>query len=273
MRDLHLKSGLAGGILAAVAVFYAAGALGASSKVVNSFPAPSAHSCGLAFGNGILFASDYETKAIYRLNPETGSALSSYVPSPLPDGSVYGLAFYGTRLWANAARRDRACLYRMRPATGSVVASYVIAGLSAAEGIAFYESYVYVANNSSPDFNIYKFRPATGTIVKSWPGGKWPGGLTVIKHPDTEEYVLLNSGTVDGWINVYGLEGQRYEGYQFKIAVACPEYQYRGDLAGRDGTHIFYASDYLDYIYELEINWLGGAVAPASLGRVKALFR
>ena len=273
MRGLPLGGELAGGVLVAVAIFCAAGALGASSRVVNSFPAPSAHPCGLAFGNGILFVSDYETKTIYRLNPETGSALSSYVPSPLPDGNVYGLAFYGTRLWANAARRDRACLYKMRPATGSVVASYVIAGLGAAEGIAFYGSYVYIGNNSPTDLYIYKFRPATGTIVKSWPGGKYPGGLTVITHPDTEENVLLNSGTVDGWVYVYNFEGRRYEGYAFKIAVTCPWYQYRGDLAGRDGTHIFYASDYLDHIYELEINWLGGAVAPTSLGSVKALFR
>jgi hypothetical protein len=273
MRGLPLGGELAGGILVAVAIFCAAVALAASSRVVNSFPAPSAHPCGLAFGNGILFVSDYETKTIYRLDPYTGSALSSYVPSPLPDGNLYGLAFYGTRLWANAARSDRACLYKMRPATGSVVASYVIAGLGAAEGIAFYESYVYVANNSPTDFYIYKFHPATGTIVKSWPGGKWPAGLTVITHPDTEENVLLNSGTVDGWVRVYDLEGRLYEGYAFKIAVACPEYQYRGDLAGRDGTHIFFASDYFDCIYELQIKWLGGGVAPISLGRVKALFK
>ncbi len=273
MRDLNSGGDLVRSVLVTVAVFCAAAALGVSSRVVNSFPAPSAHPCGLAFGNGILFVSDYETKTVYRLDPETGSALSSYVPSPLPDGNVYGLAFNGTHLWANAARRDSACLYKMRPATGSVVASYVISGLGAAEGMAFYESYAYVANNSPTDFYLYKFRPPTGTIDKSWPGGKWPGGLTVITLPENEEQVLLNSGTVDGWVYVYDLEGRRYGGYWFKIAVNCPEYQYRGDLAGKDGTHIFFASDYFDHIYELKIKGLGGAVAPASLGRVKALLR
>jgi DNA-binding beta-propeller fold protein YncE len=273
MRDLRSSGQLAEAVLVAVAVICASDALAFSSRVVNSFPAPSAHPCGLAFGNGILFVSDYETKTVYRLNPETGSALSSYVPAPLPDGNVYGLAFYDTRLWANAARGDQACLYKMRPATGSVIASYVVAGLGAAEGIAFYESYAYVANNSPTDFNVYKFHPATGTVVKSWPGGKWPGGLTVITLPEKEEQVLLNSGTVDGWVYVYGLEGQRYEGYQFKIAVTCPEFQYRGDLAGRDGNHIFFASDYFDRIYELKIKWSDPAVAPTSLGRVKSLFR
>jgi outer membrane protein assembly factor BamB len=250
-------------------------AIAANDKIINSFPAPSRNSYGLAYGNNILFVSDYESKAIYRLNPNTGSVLSSYVPTPQPAGKIPGLGFANKRLWCTGVQPDNTRLYRMRPATGSVEAHYAVPGIKAGDGTAVYGAYVYISDSSPVNYHVSKFHPVSGTIVKTWAGAKFPGGLTAITHLPTKNKVILNIGTVDGWVYIYGLNGERHEGEQFKIEVPCPELYFAGDLATRNDTHIFFASDYLDYIYELYIDWWAQErpVDPASLGSVKALFR
>jgi outer membrane protein assembly factor BamB len=256
-------------------IFMGPAARAANDKIINSFPAPSPNSYGLAYGNDILFVSDRESKAIYRLNPDTGSVLSSYKPTPQPAGKIPGLGFANKRLWCTGVQPDNTRLYRMRPATGSVEASYAVPGIKAGDGAAAYGAYVYVSDNSPVNHFVFKFHPASGTIVNTWAGAKFPGGLTAITHLPTNNKVVLNIGTVDGWVYIYGLDGYRYEGQQFNIDVPCPECHFTGDLATRNDTHIFFASDYFDYIYELYIDWWAQErpVDPASLGSVKALFR
>jgi hypothetical protein len=117
------------------------------------------------------------------------------------------------------------------------------------------------------------FDPASGTVVKSWCGAKFPGGLNVIKYPLNDTMLIMNLSTLDGYIVIFNLEGQLQQGMTFKIAPPCGS-DYRGDLATRNDTDIFFVSDYLDTIFELRIDWTPGwPVEPASLGRVKALFR
>lgn len=265
---------IAVGALLAANILIGPAAQAASDKIINSFPAPSPNSYGLAYGNNILFVSDCESKAIYRLNPDTGSVFSSYIPTPQPAGKIPGLGFANKRLWCTGVQPDNTRLYRMRPATGSVEASYAVTGIKAGDGAAAYGAYVYISDNSPVNYHVSTFHPASGTVVKTWAGAKFPGGLTAITHLPTKNKVVLNIGTVDGWVYIYGLNGERYEGEQFKIDAPCPDYYFNGDLATRDDTHIFFASDYFDYIYEFYIDWVAQeSVGPASLGSVKALFR
>jgi hypothetical protein len=253
----------------------APGAWAARDKIVNSFPSPTKTPYGLTYGGGILYLCDNVTMMIYRMNANTGSVMSSFIPSPKPSGRyMYGLAYSSGYLWANTGDPTR--LYKMVPASGSVVTSYTVSAISAGEGIAADASYVYFANNSSTDYYIYKFSPSSGTVVKSWTGGKYPSGMNIITHVPTSKQVVMNLGNVDGWVYIFDLDGTRHDGEQFKIDAPCPESFFTGDLATRDKTHIFFASSYLDIVYEHEIDWGGveePAVRPTSLGRIRTLFR
>ncbi len=248
----------------------------ARDKIIASYPTPTQYPSGLAFGGGVLYLAEFSTMRIYGLNPNTGSVISSFIPSPKPRGTfMYGLAYSSGYLWADTGDPTR--LYKIAPTTGSVVASYTAAGVSAGDGIAADADYVYVANNSATSFYIYKFSPTSGTVVKSWTGAKYPSGLNIITHVPTQKKVLMNLGNVDGWVCIFDLNGTRHEGEQFKIDAPCPETHFTGDLATRDNTHIFFASGYLKQIYEHEIDWGGKpeepGIAPASFGKIKALYR
>jgi outer membrane protein assembly factor BamB len=251
------------------------GARAARDKIINSFATPTGAPAGLTFGDGILYLGDFFSMRIYRMNPDTGSVISSFVPSPKPAGSfMYGLAYASGYLWADTGRQTR--LFKIAPSSGSVVASYTVGGITSCDGIAADASYVYVANNNVNAVYIYKYSPTGGSIVASWPGAKYPAGLNIITHVPTSKQVLMNLGNVDGWVYISDLNGVRHEGEQFKIDAPCPEGYFTGDLATRDKTHIFYACGYLKTVFEHEIDWGGQeeyAVAPTSFGRVKALFR
>ncbi len=251
------------------------GAWAARDKIIASYPTPTKYPSGLTFGGGVLYLGDFVTMMIYRLNPDNGSVMSSFIPSPKPRGTfMYGLAYSSNYLWAATGSPTR--LFKITPSAGSVVASYAVAGVSAGNGIAADASYVYVANNDFNGLYIYKFSPASGSVVDSWSGAKYPSGLNIITHVPTSKKVLMNLGNVDGWVYVFDLTGTRHEGEQFKIDAPCPTNQFVGDLATRDDTHIFFASTYLKQLFEHEIDWGGQeepAVAPASFGKVKALFR
>lgn len=251
------------------------GAHAARDKIINAFPTPTSSTTGLAFGGGTLYSCDFLTKYIYRMNPDTGSVISSFIPSPKPGGSfMYGLAYASGYLWADTGAPTR--LFKIDPTSGSVVASYAVSAISSCDGIAADADYIYVANNNANALLIYKFSPASGSVVASWAGAKYPAGLNLITHVPTSKPVLLNLGNVDGWVYIFGLTGVRHEGEQFKIDAPCPEGYFTGDLATRDKTHIFYACNYLKTVFEHEIDWGGQEefpVAPTSFGRIKALFR
>jgi hypothetical protein len=248
----------------------------ASDRIVASYATPTNRPYGLAYGDGILYLGDYVTKEIYRIDPDNGSVMSSFAPTPTPGGTLmYGLAYSSGYLWTTTTGNP-ARLFRIEPTGGSVVSSYSVTGVSAGNGLAADADYVYMANNNFPDYYIYKYSISGGSVVSSWNGAKYPDGLTVINHVPTSHNVLLNLGNIDGWVQIYDLDGTLHEGEQFLIDAPCPATHYVGDLATKDDTHIFFASDYLKVLYELEINWGGQeepAVEPVSFGRVKALFR
>lgn len=256
-----------------VAAWAPAGA--ASDKIVGSYASPTKYPYGLAYGAGTLYLADSVSMMIYRLDPDNGSVMGSFIPSPKPAGNfMYGLAYSSGYLWA--ATSSPARLFKISAAGGSVAASYGLSAAPAASGLGADATYVYVANNDIATTRVFKIRQSDGSIVASWPGAKYPDGATVIRHVPTGRNVVLNLGNVDGWVYIFELNGTRHDGEQFKIDAPCGESHYVGDLAMADSTHIFFASNYLKYIYEHEIDWGGQeehAVRPVSYGKIKALYR
>lgn len=253
----------------------AAPAWAARDKIVGSYPSPSKYPYGLAYGGGSLYVGDSVTMMIYRLDPDNGSIMGSFIPSPKPSGSLmYGLDYSSGYLWATS--RSPARLFKITAAGGSVVGSYGVSDSPASTGVAADANYIYVANNDAAKARVFKYRQADGSLVASWPGAKYPDGATVIRHVPTSRNVVLNLGNVDGWVYIFELNGTRHDGEQFKLDAPCGESNFVGDLATRNDTHIFFASNYLKYIYEHEIDWGGQeehAVHPFSFGKIKALYR
>jgi hypothetical protein len=262
-------------VAAALVAAAATSGWAAHDKIVASYASPTQYPYGLAFGAGTLYLADSVSMTVYRLNPDTGSTMSSFVPSPKPSGTfMYGLAYSSGYLWATTRSPTR--LFKITPADGSVVATYAVPAAAAATGLAADASYIYIANNNAVTTQVFKFNQASGSVVASWPGAKYPDGACVIKHVPTDRDVVLNLGNVDGWVYIFELNGVRHTGEQFKIDAPCGESHYVGDLATRDDTHIFFAANYLKYIYEHEIDWGGQeeyAVLPVSFGKIKALYR
>ncbi len=248
----------------------------ASDRLIASFPAPTTLPSGLAFDNGVLYVAEVPTQTVFRLDATSGSVLGSYVLSPPPPGLMRGLAYSSGYLWVGAGISS-GYLYKVVATDGSVVASYALPGISAPDGLAADANYVYIANNDKTDRKDYKFYPASGTYVASWEStAKYPSGMTRITHVPSSTQVLLNLGNVDGWVRIYGVDGTPRPGEGFLIDVPCGIPNYVGDLATLDATHFFFAADEFDYIYELELDWGGQeypAVAPASWGKIKALYR
>jgi hypothetical protein len=270
--SLYVRRSVVGLVIIAAA---SAPAWAASDKIVGSYPSPTKYPYGLTYGAGTLYVGDSVTMMIYRLDPGNGSIMGSFVPAPKPSGNfMYGLAYSPGYLWAITSGPAR--LYKITSAGGSVVGSYGISATSAGNGLAADATYVYVANNDAAKAQVFKYRQADGSLVDSWPGAKYPDGATVIRHVPTSRNVLLNLGNVDGWVYIFELNGTRHDGEQFKIDAPCGESNYVGDLAMKDDTHIFFAANYLKYIYEHEIDWGGQeehAVRPVSYGKIKALYR
>jgi len=252
------------------------GVRAASDKIVGSFAAPATVISGLAYGENVLFLSDPLNMTVFRLDPASGSVLSSFTPTPAPGAGFAGLAYNGGYLWGNTPVGTYR-LFKMNPATGSVVASFALAGISSPEGLAADATYVYVSNNDPNATRIFKLNQSNGSLVASWNVlTKYPGGLDPILHVPTSTPVLLNVGTVGGWTYIYDLFGVVRAGEEFKIDVPCPPSNYVGDLAAKDDTHFYFASTYLKAVYELELDWNGQEyfnVAPRSFGKIKALYR
>jgi len=102
----------------------------ASDKIVGSYPSPTKYPYGLAYGAGTLYLGDSVSMMVYRLDPDNGSVMGSFIPSPKPSGTfMYGLAYSSGYLWATT--RSPARIFKITPADGSVVGSFGIAAASA----------------------------------------------------------------------------------------------------------------------------------------------
>ncbi len=243
------------GLLAASAAFAALG------DVVNSFPAPGSSSCAVARSTNYLYVFSASTGYIYRMNPASGSVYNSY--SAVNGTSMRGLAYVATGYLYQAKSNTPPYIYRTNEANGSIYSSF-----------------------SSPGIQNRGLAPlCTGD------GGT---GTTALLSPNYSSRVLYHLNITNGSvISTYQLSNSMYD----------PGYDHRNQLiwGGMNGTAIYgfattgslvasftspggspYGMAYYgEYLYVATLSgWVyqvhcpaSSTVAPASLGRVKALFR
>jgi outer membrane protein assembly factor BamB len=63
-----------------------------SGAVLRQFGAPDPQTWGMAYGDGLLWLSDFAEKKVYGLDPQNGAVVKSF-PSPDPVGGLKGLAW------------------------------------------------------------------------------------------------------------------------------------------------------------------------------------
>jgi glutamine cyclotransferase len=236
---------------------------------------------------------------------EWGAVLASYA---VPGGGVNkfanGLAHDGTHLWCAEGRDDR--IYRMDPATGSVSASFA-APSAVAFGLAYGAGYLWYVDGNSKWY--YKMEPATGSVAASFYKGVYkpyglahdglylwhscsllgPGSTAILKMTETGSTVLSYSYNLGGtphdlgyqaegaylWASSFG--GIATYVYKFvaadgSFARSFPQPAYFTAGIAYDDARVYVASNQTEWIYVVDARD-DAEVAPASLGRVKSLFR
>lgn len=170
----------------------------AVSVVKKSLTAPGQGPSGIAWDGSALWVvdtQDFETYKLYRIDPQSGSVLSSFeVPTIIPDA----LTWDGSRLWLVDGVESK--LLQIDPSNGKVLKSLAAPG-TYPTGIAWDGSALWVAD--ADDLKIYKINPITGKVIDSFDApGFFPTGLAwdgqYLWHLDTVSIYKLdpNGGTV-----------------------------------------------------------------------------
>lgn len=243
-----------------------AAAYGDLGSVVGSFRVCN-HCAGLAISSACLYINDYNARYVYRVHPTTGSIFGSF--NVVNNSYTRGLAFDGNYLWVNKVISDPYLTYRVNAASGSIYASYAIPS-SQTEGVAprasgdygagtdalfhfcRWREMVYLMNLSGSITSSYRVSSECDMydIAYDWRnrliwGGRDPVGSVVPIWGTNTSGSLVASFTVANMINNYGIT-------------------YAGSY--------LWAAGQTGWVYRIHCP-VGVGVQPASVGRVKALFR
>ncbi len=246
MKGQRVKKAILGITLVALA----APGWGAFGDIIASFAAPGTNPDALAYGGGYLYCMRDMggDDTIYRLNPATGSVLASFV-SPAGNWGC-GLAYLGADLYHGDS--NPAGVFRMTTA-GSVLGSFAVAGITG--GLTEEGSYLWLT-----DGNAFRRITTTGSTVSSFTTSFVPldpgfgGSVLFVGSGDPVHmiYKLSTSGSV--------------------VASVPPPVNWPRGCAF-DGVYLWVSTTANHYIYKMDAGSLTTDVAPASLGRVKALFK
>jgi len=239
-----------------------AAAFAALGDVAGSFAIPGGACAGLGISSAYLFTTNYSQSTIYRVHPTTGSIYGSFAAAG--GTNTRGLAYQsGGYLWQNKAYTSPYTIFNTNEATGSIYSSYPLptsvthgsAPLATGDG-GVGTSYIILSSYATAS-TIY-YMTTTGSIASShtvpaimyeiaydWRNKLIWGGmnLTTCFGCTTTGSLVASFEKPTG--NIYGIT---YYG----------EYLW---LAGTSG-----------YIYRQHCP-ANLAIKPASIGKVKALFR
>jgi hypothetical protein len=231
-------------------------------RVVGSFPAPP---------GAIALACEYEPlyalvggamPTVFTLNHGNGSITGSF-NIPVPNGAR-GIAATGygpENIWVS--NRLNGLLYRL-DANGSLVGSFACPG-GTPYGLGGYMYFGpndgYLMVSCRDDNQIIRVNPTTGSLESSFPGPAtavigYDEGLAVDRYTDDlywnyyGDWEVLDTLPARPWGVTTNVQGTTYGAASVSIYVLCHN----------------------GYIYRYH-GIKDDAVAPASLGRVKALFR
>lgn len=255
-------------LLLAALMMAAAVAFGALGDIVASFQVGSA-CAGLARSNGYLYSNYYSSPGtIYRVNADTGSIYGSFT-GPSGGGNSRGLAYgWNSHLYVNKAYSAPYILYDINEASGSIYASYSTLPSYYSHGIAVRATgdggsgtdALFISDYSADRMYVYS---TTGSMTSSfavtstctmyeiaydWRNGLIWGAMNspVTLHGVNTAGSIVSSVTVSGPTNSYGLT---YHG----------QYLWAGTTGG--------------WIYKIHCPLNTNAIAPSSLGRVKAIYK
>jgi hypothetical protein len=240
--------------LGAVLITVAPAAL-AAWYVVSSCPAPCPEPRDLTPYSACYLVGDGPTPYVYRINPQTGSAYSSF---PAPGGpGAWGITDVPLKDELYLSNYRSSWIYKITT-NGSVLSSYLCplrgpAGISWGEPdrleVAIPDINVVAALDLNEGYLISAFR-GPGFRPTSCIGSNWA--------------YIGDAGTH----TVYGGLSRHPMITGIEDPVGLDMYQYVNDTNARSGLYIVDAAT--KYIYNYEDN---APVAPASLGRIKALFQ
>jgi len=239
------------GLVFLAAGLAAAAAWGAFGDILQSFPAPNSYPLALAYENGYLWVycntSPYN---FYRVNPSNGSVVASFVS---PGGSVgRGAAWDGTYLYTGNSTTDY--IFRMST-TGSVYGSFGVSNFYG--GLTWDHTYLWYTG-TSPNY-FYRMTTA-GSVNSSFSATFYPF------DPGSDgTYIYCGTYTPSQQIYKLTTAGSIVESH-------APPANYPWGCT-HDGTDLWFGTTTgTNYIWRVDDGVLSN-VAPASLGKVKALFK
>lgn len=242
-------------LLAALACCAAA----TGGSIICSFESPcSDRTDGIDFRGGYIYHANCYGPADVLKTCTGGSIISSWNEP----AHAIGLDFTGSEFWVYAfwpnVPRDR--IFRLS-GDGSVVASF--AAPANGQGITFDGEHLWYSTAGNHYWNYVYELTTTASVLSSFQAPHGKGFLN--KGIDWGgEYLWLGQGGYAG-------------GYVYQMTTAG-SVVYSIFMAGRrptgvswDGEDVWFADGVSDWVFKM--TWSGDAVAPASLGKVKALFK
>jgi hypothetical protein len=241
-------------VLTAVA---AAAATGGS--IIRSFESPCSDCVdGLAYRSGYLYHANYNGPREILITNTTGSIVGS-VDGP---AGLTGVEYTGTCYWVYDHRSTvpNNVISRLDP-SGSVIGSF--AAPNYGYDVACDGSYLWYSTGGSHYLNyIYKLTKG-GSILMSFQA----------PHGSGFNNRGLDWGAGSLWLAQRGARG----GYIYQMTSAgsvvysmyMPTRKPKG--VAWDGAYVWFTDAATEYVYQMR--WSGIGVEPASVGRVKALFR
>jgi hypothetical protein len=212
---------------------------------------------GIGFMGGDLWLATNQPDRIWRLTM-TGSVLASF-PSPAAATVGLDVSRVGGVGYCWLVGQDPHLIYRLRADNGSVVGSFPAVGTYPGDVGFRAVDYLYYMHYGPPGPRLYRLHATTGSVYASYGLAFSAAGMDY----DAAGYLWMTGN--DNRIRKCTLTGStlNYMASPAQGATGC----------GYDGTYVWVGTTWNpDYIWQLET--VGGSAAvPASLGRVRALFR
>jgi hypothetical protein len=241
-----------------VAAFGATTAYGWGS-VISSFPSPRGSEMpnGIGFMGGYLWLATNQPDRIWRLTT-TGSVVASF-PSPATSTVGLDVGRVGGVDYCWVVGQDPHLIYRLRADNGSVVGSFPAVGTYPGDVALRAVDFLYYMHYGSPGPRLYRLHATTGSAYASYALAFSAAGMDY----DAAGYLWMTG-------NDYRIRKCTLAGSTLNY-MASPAQGPTG--CGYDGTYVWVGTTWgQDYVWQLETVG-GSAAAPASLGRVRAVFR
>lgn len=243
--------------LAIMALAGTAAATGGS--IIRSFESPcNDRTGGIDYRGGYLYHANFNGPCEVLKTGVNGSLVSALKEPPYAVGVDFTGAVYWTYTFWPTVPRDR--IYRLNQ-DGSITASF--AAPANGYGVAYDGEHLWYSTAGSHYWNyVYKLT-TKGSVISSFQAPHGAGFLNKDVDWGGSYLWLAQSGNVGGVI--YQMTSTGSVVYSFFLAGRRPT------GVAWDGKHVWFADGGNDWVYQME--WSGIGVAPASVGKVKALFR